>query len=152
MKAQDLGQSTADSEAWIERGIGVLEDHLHMPAQRPQLAPAERREVQAHEPNAPAGRGIQPQERAAERRLATAALADQTERLVPPDGQADSIHRADHYPRPAPDDVGEAAARRERHREILDLDEHFLGRAGSAACPRPSSQLGYHAEPARRSG
>ena len=152
MKAQDLGQSTADSEAWIERGIGVLEDHLRMPAQRPQLAPAERREVQAHEPNAPARRGIQPQERAAERRLATAALADQTERLVPRDRQADTIHCADHDPTLAPDDVGEAAPRGERYCEVLNLDQHLLGRAGSIAFRRLAGELGYHAAPARRSG
>ena len=139
VEAQDLGQRAADGEAWIERGIRILEDHLHVPAKRLQLARAERSEVLAHEPDAPAGRSIQPQQRASERRLAAAALADQTERLVPPDGEADTVHCADHGPRPPPDDIGEAAPRGERHREVLDLDQHLLGSAGE----RRISQAGW---------
>ena len=40
MDAQGLGQSLADGHARVERGIGILEHHLDLAAQRPALAPA----------------------------------------------------------------------------------------------------------------
>lgn len=34
---EGLGEAAADRHAGIERGVGVLEDHLHAPAQVPHL-------------------------------------------------------------------------------------------------------------------
>ena len=93
VEAQDLRQRLAHRKARVERRVRVLEDHLHVAAQILQLAAARAREVSPHEPDAAVLRLVQAQQRAAERGLATAALADQTERLVPPDGEADAVDR-----------------------------------------------------------
>ena len=37
VEAQRLGEDVADRHARVERGVGVLEHHLHAPAQRPDL-------------------------------------------------------------------------------------------------------------------
>ena len=49
MNAQRLGDDVAHPPARIERGIGVLEDHLHLAPQRPQLAQRLVRDVLALE-------------------------------------------------------------------------------------------------------
>ena len=80
--AHRLGDDVAGRHARIERGERVLEDDLHLPAVGPQLGLAQMRDVAAVDPDAAAGRLDQPQDRAADRRLAAAGFADQAERLA----------------------------------------------------------------------
>ncbi len=81
MDQQRLGDEVADAHARIERGIGVLEDHLHVAAHRLALVAAEAGQI------APANDDIaavrhEPDQRLGGRRLAAAGFADQRQRLV----------------------------------------------------------------------
>ena len=78
-----LGDDLADRHARIERGVGILEDHLHLLAHGDQLARG--RAVAMSTPSkriSPRGRIVEAQHEAAEGRLAAAGLADQAERLA----------------------------------------------------------------------
>ena len=84
--------------ARIQRCVRILEDHLHLAAQRPQRAPVEIRDVAALEDDAPRGQLVQAHEAPPERRLATAGLADEAERLACPHLQrhvVDGLHASD---------------------------------------------------------
>ena len=87
--AQRLGDDVADGHARVERRVRVLEDHLHPPAQRAQLR-ASRASVMscAVERRSRPRSAREPQDRAAERGLAAALLADQAERLAALDREA----------------------------------------------------------------
>ena len=74
---QRLLDRAADGEPRVERGVRVLEDHLHLAAQRPQLLAAQADELAALVLHRPGARLDQLQHAAPERRLARAALADQ---------------------------------------------------------------------------
>ena len=68
---QGLGDDVGNRQPRIERGIGVLEDRLHVLADAPQRITAEVRDVAAHEFDA-AGLDIdQPQQAARQSGLAT---------------------------------------------------------------------------------
>jgi hypothetical protein len=56
----------------VERREGILEDHLHPPAQRAQIRVAELGDVLAVEADGSGGRLVQPQKGAPDRRLAAA--------------------------------------------------------------------------------
>ena len=90
------------------------------------------RDVGAVEDDLPRGRLVEPQERAADRRLAAARLADQPERLAALDRERDAVDRL-HVPDvpvhhdPAPD--------REPDLEVLDLDERVAAVRAHAALP-----------------
>src|SRR5262249_44328943 len=73
----------------------VLEDQLHVAALGLQLALRQRRQVGALEEDVAAGRLEQPQDRAAERGLAAAGLADEADRLAAPDGEVDAVDGLD---------------------------------------------------------
>ena len=77
--------------ARVQRRERVLEDHLHPPAQSAKLAFAERRDVPAVEDDLPRRRLVQAEEGPPDRGLAAARLADQSERLAPPDREADVV-------------------------------------------------------------
>ena len=79
---QRLGDDVADGHARVERGERVLEDDLHRAPVPPQRLAAEPREIVAEPDHAARGRLDQAQDRAAERRLAAAGLADHAERLA----------------------------------------------------------------------
>ena len=72
----------AHALARVQRRVGVLEDHLHVAPRRPQLRAAERGDVAAVELDPPRGQLGEPQQRAPQRRLAAARLADEAERLA----------------------------------------------------------------------
>ena len=84
LQPQRLADDLADPLARVERGVGVLEDHLHLAPQRPHLAPREPGDLTALEADRARARLEQLQDRAARRRLAAARLADQAERLALP--------------------------------------------------------------------
>ena len=95
---------------------GILEDHLHLAAQRAQLGPAAASPRRRLRPSSVRNR-ISPavgvdraQDAARGRRLAAAALADQRQRLALADVEADVVDRA-HV---ADDFAQEAALDRER--------------------------------------
>ena len=90
-----VADDLADALARVERRVRVLEDHLHLAPERPQLAPRERRDVGAVEADRAARRLVQPHEQPAERRLPAARLADDAERLAAPDLERDAVDRVD---------------------------------------------------------
>jgi len=75
----------------IERGVGILEDDLHVAAQRAQRLAVEPRDLGALEPDL-AGTGLdQPQDAAAGRRLAAARFAHQPQCFAGSNVEADAI-------------------------------------------------------------
>ena len=88
-------------QARIEGGEGILEDHAHVDAARPQLRLAGRREIDAFRAVAtiiadrPAGRLVDAQDGAAERGLAAARFADEADRLAFAHAELDAVDRLD---------------------------------------------------------
>src|SRR4051812_21177176 len=79
MHAQRLADYVANSHAWVERRVGVLEDHLHLTAQSPQLPFARLYDVLAFEDHLSRGRGVELQDGAPGCAFAAARLAHQAE-------------------------------------------------------------------------
>ena len=95
MQHQRLAQHGAHRHARIERGVGVLEDHLHALAARAHLVVGERQQVLALEAHL-AGRGLdQAQHQAADRRLAAARFAHDGQRLAGLELEIDAVDGAD---------------------------------------------------------
>ena len=83
MDREALADDVADAHPRVERADRVLEDDLHVAAhllQRP--CPSEPDEVDAVEADLARRRLEQPQQRASQRRLAAAGLADEADRLA----------------------------------------------------------------------
>src|SRR5438132_1585464 len=118
--AQRLADDPADAVARVERRERILEDHLHPAAKRAQRALGEVRDVLAVEDDPAAGRLVEAQDRAADRRLAAAGLPDQTERLAALDRQADAVDGANVADVPVEDD---AAADRKPDPQVFELYE-----------------------------
>ena len=95
MDAHGLADDLPDGHARIERGVGILEDHLHLLAYAGHLGARERGEVRAGEQDLAAGRIVEAEHEAAERGLAAAGLADDCERLAAAHVEGDTIDRAD---------------------------------------------------------
>ena len=89
-----LADDVAHLHAGIERGIGILEDHLGLGTKRLQLPGLQRGDLAAVQPDAAAGRFDQAQDHLPERRLAGPGLTDQTERLPSVDLEIDVVDRA----------------------------------------------------------
>ena len=80
----------------FERRLGVLEDHLHVAAQRAAAGPAGSPNTSSpRNVNDPGRRLDEPQQAARRGRLAAARLADQAERLALVDGEAHAVDGAD---------------------------------------------------------
>src|SRR6516225_4370650 len=79
MNGQRLAYDRADCHARIERGIRILENDLHVAAQRPQLGPVERRDVRTLKPHLARGRLNQAQDAAPGGGLPAARFAYQTQ-------------------------------------------------------------------------
>src|SRR5207253_1043500 len=84
-----------DRVARIERGIWILEDHLHPPPYRMEVGLGRRRDVVPLEYDAPACRLVEAQDGATERRLAAPGFADQADRLAAGDRERDTVDRLD---------------------------------------------------------
>src|SRR5712691_6760405 len=93
MDGQRLADDCADFHARVERGIGILEDDLHVAAQRTERCAGEGGDVSAVKPDFAGGRLGQPQDAAPGRRFAAAGFADKTERLAGGDLEADPVDR-----------------------------------------------------------
>jgi hypothetical protein len=135
---QRLPHDPADAVPRIQRRVGILENHLHPPPERPELVLRERRDVLAVEDDAPSGRLVEPENGATDRRLAAARLADEAEGLAALDRERDVVHRLDVADVPVEQD---AALDREPDAEVLDLDESAIpfAVARDLSQPRPPS-------------
>ncbi len=97
---QRLGDDEADALARVQRRVRVLEDHHHLAAERAHLRAREIGDVVAAELDRAAGRIEQLHDAARHRRLATARLADDAERLALAHGErnaVDRLHRGDFF-------------------------------------------------------
>jgi hypothetical protein len=83
----------ADRVPRVQRRVRVLEDHLHVPPQRAQLALRQVGDVRALEDDRTTGRFEEPDEHAARGRLAAAGLADQPQRLSLVDIEVETVDR-----------------------------------------------------------
>src|SRR5258708_22490636 len=160
MDAQGIGDDGSHPLAGVQRRVRVLEDHLHVAADRPERAPGEPRDVLAVEDDRSAGQLLQPDDATAEGGFAAAGLADQAERLPGPDLDADvvdGVHPAhlalEHDP----------ALDREVLLQMLDPQQHVPGRSYLLVCrcahlrasgTVPSARLrhGAHDAPSTSSG
>src|SRR5205085_677513 len=79
---QGLADDRAHRHSWIERRVRVLEDDLHLLAERAQRSLIERGDVLALERDLTGGRLDQAEDRAARGGLAAARLADEAQRLA----------------------------------------------------------------------
>jgi hypothetical protein len=126
-----------DPLAWVQRGERVLEDHLHVASQRPQVAAAGVRDVLAAERDAALGRLDQPHERARQRRLAAARLADEPERLALDELERDVVYRVDVAGRA----VEQALADREVLLDVLGGQQRRVAVAAQAIAPSISRPI-----------
>ena len=119
-----FGNQIADRLARVERGIGVLEHHLHLAAQLAQLVMVGAGDILAFEPHLARRRLGQPQDRATGRGLATAALADQAEGFATADIEADAVDRLDGF---RAGSQKQAAPHSEVDLEVLDAQDVVAG-------------------------
>ena len=129
VELERIADDLADALPGIERGVGVLKDHLHVAPQRPQGPLGELGELDALELDRPGSWLEELKDRAGERRLAASGLADEAERLALGDGERDPVHRL-HCADLAIDD--HAGLDREVLRDVL----HFEERARASSCGR----------------
>jgi hypothetical protein len=85
----------SDGVPRVQRGVRVLEDHLHLAAQRTHAGCRQVGDVPAVEVDPTAGRLLEPGEHAPGGRLPAAGLADEAERLAARDGEVDAVDRLD---------------------------------------------------------
>ena len=114
---ENLRDLLADAHAGAQRGRRVLWHQADaVAAQGVQRRPAEAQQINALEDDPPAvdaaARASVPEQVVGDRRLAAAALADQTERLTPRDREADAV-----------DDAQPAVIVVIGDAEVLDLDQ-----------------------------
>ena len=89
-----LGDDLRDRHARGERAVGVLEDHLHVAAERAELGVLPALDVLAEEDDAALGRD-EAHDGEREGGLAGAGLADDAEGLAGADGDGGVVHRLD---------------------------------------------------------
>ena len=85
----------ADGHAGIQGAERILKDDLHIAAELPQRRARAVGDVFAAKVNRAARRFVQAQQRAADRRFAAAAFADESQRFAGLDGERDVIHGVD---------------------------------------------------------
>ena len=94
MDDESLVNDVAHLQARVQAGIGILEDHLHAPAQRAQLRLVEMGDVDAFELDH-TGRWLQQSKDGPARSgLSAARLADQPNHFTLRDRQVEPVHRA----------------------------------------------------------
>ena len=93
VELERLADDEPDPLARVERRVRVLEDHHHVPPQRPHLASRQPGDVAALVDDAAGGRLEQLEEAADERRLPAARLADDPERLALAQRERDAVDR-----------------------------------------------------------
>ena len=118
-----LADDRAGGHSRVERGVGVLENDLHVPPLPPQFVRREFEKVPAPERDLPAGRLDQAQDATAGGGLAAAAFADQAEGVLAAQGERDSVHGLD----PALHAAEEALADGEVLFQALDSEKRAVG-------------------------
>src|SRR5512138_1012313 len=118
MYLQALTDRLADRHTGIERGIGVLEDNLHIAAHGLQLVPLELEDILTIEIDRSGSWLDQAQYCTPYRRFSAAGLAYQAESFSPLDRERNIIHCLD----PAAHPLQQAAANREIFNQVLDLN------------------------------
>ena len=88
-----LGDDVADDHARVQGGLGVLEDHLHLPVEGPALIARRLVDVLAPVEHLAARRIVEPDQDPSRRGLAAARLADQAESLALVDLERDPVDR-----------------------------------------------------------
>jgi len=93
---------SGSSRRWatVKRRVRVLEDHLHLPPERPHGRPAEMRDVPAAELDMAGNRFVEPHRGLAEGRLAAAGFPDEAQRLALGHIERDAVQGADRPGRP----------------------------------------------------
>ena len=95
MHPHRFGNQIAHPPARIQRGIGILEHHLHLAPKGSKLPQAELRYVLAVEKDLARGDLIEPHEAAPERRFAAARFSDEAKGLARVDLERDTIDGID---------------------------------------------------------
>ena len=137
MRLGSEGQRLGDGEPGIERGVGILEHHLHLAAQLidgDAVGLVDRIAVEHHS----AAIGLdQADQEARHRRLAAARFAHHTQGLALGDRQAEIVDRAHH--------LGRAPEQAARHREMLAQARRQQQRLGGAAAVGSGNQRVHQA-------
>ena len=93
MDTDRLADDLPDLEARIKRAVRVLEDHLDAPAHGAEFLAAKPAQFPSIEGDRARRRPLQLQDATPGCRLAASGLADQAQRLAPPDFEIDAVHR-----------------------------------------------------------
>src|SRR6266545_416634 len=125
-----LGDDVADGHPWVQGGVRVLKDDLHLPPHLPQLRARHLRQVLAEEANRPGGRLQELKDAVAGRRLARARLAHEAERLTRVDLERDVVDGLDVIDRAVDQHT---SLHREVLLQVLD-DEQGLAAVARAPC------------------
>ncbi len=141
---QPLGDQRAHRHPRVEGRVGILEDHLHLGADRLEGAALERGDFRAAEAHATRGGVEQAHYQPPGGRLAAAALAHQAEGLAGPQVEAHAVDRVDH-----PALAEQAAAEFEVLGEVLHPQEFVAHRSASCRC---SQQAAAWVEPRAKPG
>ena len=124
---QRRGEDLADALAGVQRGLRVLEDHLHLAADRLHLPATGLGDVLAMEADRARGRRQQPHEHADQRRFAAPGLADDPERLTRVEMEGDVVDGVDVRGGAIDDHPG---LDREQHSQMVDLEQLPIGLGG----------------------
>ena len=132
---QRVADRLLDGHRRVERGVRVLEDHLEVGAQPAQLGAAHLGDASLAAVLRVVGdpavrRRHQPEQRAAERGLAAAGLADQAEHLAALEGDGDAVDGLDAARLQAQHPRQGAALELEVDGEILDVEDRVGPRPG----------------------
>src|SRR5439155_24074957 len=92
--AERLADDLSHRHARVQGAVRILEDHLDLATDGPQLGLVQRRQIAALEHHTPARRPLELQDATARRRLAAARLAHQPERLAAMERERDAVDRA----------------------------------------------------------
>src|SRR5262249_37533370 len=93
--ADRLADDLAHRHARVEARVRVLEDDLHLPAQRPELCLSERDDVAAVIDDAPERRLDEAEDQPPQGALAAPALADEAHRLAAAHAERDAVDGAE---------------------------------------------------------
>src|SRR6476660_464010 len=84
-----------DPHAWIQRRVGILEDHLYPPADILQISRVRAKDIPAVEQRLAGARLLQKHQRACDRRLPATALTHQAQRFARVNREIDTIDGLD---------------------------------------------------------
>src|SRR6266849_4459721 len=122
MYVDGLQQRRADALPWVEGGVRVLEDYLHVLPERLQLSSLESRDFRPVEHYLSLCRLSQPHDGPPQSCLAAPRLPNEPKGLSPLYSDRDSVHRPEMRDRP----VEEPSAPREPFVEVCRLEQVWV--------------------------